>query len=76
MTTRLGTRKERRLEDIRARNEIVVKVQVHGATIRSRVQQVESFPILEVAAEVIGIELRGVIHGILNISAVVGAFAV
>ena len=76
MTTRLSTLNGRRLQNIRARNEIVIKIQIHSTTTRSRVQEIKSFPFLEIAAEVIGIELGGEIHGVLDKNAVVGAFAV
>ena len=75
MTARLSALNKWRLKNIRARNEIVIKVQVHGATTWRRVQEIKSFPILEITAEMIGIELRGEIHGVLDKNAVVGAFA-
>ena len=76
MAARLPIHHDSRLKNIRARNKIRIKVQVHGTTTGQRVQEVKPFPILEIAVEMIGIELRGKIQGVLDINAVVGAFAV
>ena len=76
MTSRPSLLKIRRRKYIRARHKIPIEIQIHSTTTRQRIQQIKAFPSLEIATEVIGIELRGEIRGVLDLNAVVGTFAV
>lgn len=66
----------RRRKHIRARHKIIIVIQIHSTTTWQRIQQIKALPILEIATEVVGLELRGEIRGVLDLHAVVGTFAV
>ena len=66
----------RRRKHIRARHKIIIVIQIHSTTTRQRIQQIKAFPVLQIATEVVGLELSGEIRGVLHLHAVVGAFAV
>ena len=67
----------RRRKHKRARHKIIIVNLIQSPTTRQRIQQIKAFPVLQIATEVVGLELGGEIRGVGDLlDAVVGAFAV